>query len=263
MRVMSDGHEQGEIGTVPVRQQQHPALRHTHGTVTPPVTATEKLHEIYALLDAHFGDLHWWPARSPFEVIVGAILTQNTAWRNVETALESLRKADLLRPDALYALPEESLAPLLRPAGYYNVKARRLKAFIHVLFEHYGGDLDGMLAGDTQPLREELLTINGIGEETADSILLYAAGKAIFVIDAYTRRILHRHGLCGPNETYGALQAIFMSALPPDRALYNQYHALLVNTGKFFCARKPRCTTCPLREVSPRGVDVPATAIPV
>jgi endonuclease III related protein len=210
------------------------------------------LIEIYSLLDAHFGDLHWWPAQSPFEVVVGAILTQNTAWRNVEAALNNLRKASLLHPEALRTLPESSLAPLLRPAGYYNVKARRLKAFIDFLFARHGGDLEEMFTGDVWAVRQSLLTVDGIGEETADSILLYAGGKPVFVIDAYTRRILQRHGLCGPAETYGALQALFMSALPSDPALFNQYHALLVNTGKVFCAKKPLCGACPLEALSLR-----------
>lgn len=208
------------------------------------------LTEIYSLLDTHFGDLHWWPAQSPFEVVVGAILTQNTAWRNVEAAMNNLRKASLLHPEALRPLPESSLAPLLRPAGYYNVKARRLKAFIDFLFARHGGDLEEMFAGDVLTVRQSLLGVNGIGEETADSILLYAGGKPVFVIDAYTRRILQRHGMCGPAETYGALQALFMSALPSDAALFNQYHALLVNTGKVFCAKTPRCGACPLGTIS-------------
>jgi endonuclease III related protein len=245
-RVTVAGGKAEGIGPPPLQQRRHEGASRANPMGDTSFAMNEKLCTIYSLLDAHFGDLHWWPARTPFEVIVGAVLTQNTAWRNVEIALDALRKADLLHPEALSALPEASLAPLLRPAGYYNVKARRLKAFIGFLFERYRGDLEAMLAGDMWPLRKELLAINGIGEETADTILLYAAGKPIFVIDAYTRRILQRHGLCGPAETYGALQAIFMSSLPPDAALFNQYHALLVNTGKSFCKKRPYCDTCPL-----------------
>lgn len=202
---------------------------------------------IYELLDAHFGNLNWWPGDSAFEVIVGAILTQNTAWRNVEAAVDRLKAAGLLSAEALLAVDEETLALLIRPAGYYNVKARRLKTFVHFFLEHHGGSIEDMFAGDLSTLRNRLLQINGIGEETADSILLYAGNKPVFVVDAYTRRILQRHGLVSESFTYGEVQNLFMTYLPPEAGFYNQYHALLVNAGKRFCGKQPRCEPCPLR----------------
>jgi endonuclease-3 related protein len=204
------------------------------------------LRAIYETLNAYFGDLHWWPADSPFEVIVGAILTQNTAWRNVESAISKLKSENCLCPDLMFAIDEKKLADLIRPAGYYNIKTRRLKAFIRFLYEEYRGDLNCMFAADLWYLRGRLLTVKGIGEETADSILLYAGNKPIFVIDAYTRRILLRHKIIREDATYKEIQNLFMNDLPQSVPLYNQYHALLVNTGKFFCNRNPRCDECPL-----------------
>jgi len=204
------------------------------------------LYAIYEALNAYFGDLHWWPGDSPFEVIVGAILTQNTAWRNVESAISKLKSEDCLCPDLIFTIDERRLADLIRPAGYYNIKTRRLKAFIRFLYEEYNGDLDCMFAENLWHLRGKLLTVKGIGEETADSILLYAGNKPVFVIDAYTRRILLRHKIVRADATYKEIQNLFMNNLPPSVPLYNQYHALLVNTGKFFCNRNPRCDECPL-----------------
>jgi endonuclease-3 related protein len=201
---------------------------------------------IYEKLNAHFGNLHWWPGDSPFEVIVGAILTQNTAWRNVETAIWQLKSKDLLYPERILKIDDNSLSNLIRPAGYYNIKTRRLKSFVRFLYDEYNGDLDVMFAEDIWHLRERLLSVKGIGEETADSILLYAGNKPIFVVDAYTRRILQRHDIIGPDERYTEIQQLFMISLPHDVPLFNQYHALLVNTGKFFCTRKPNCDKCPL-----------------
>lgn len=200
----------------------------------------------YDALNEHFGNLRWWPGDSPLEIIVGAILTQNTAWQNVEKAINNLKTAGLLSLDALPGVSESRLAALIRPSGYYNVKARRLKSFLTFLQENYHGSLDIMFGEDTRTLREKLLGINGIGEETADSILLYGGGKPVFVIDAYTRRILTRHGIVGERLAYGDIQRLFMDRLPHDAPLYNQYHALIVNTGKNFCRKKPRCETCPL-----------------
>jgi len=198
-------------------------------------------------LNEHFGDLHWWPGDSPLEVIVGAILTQNTAWQNVEKAIANLKTAHLLSTEALLAIPASDLAELIRPSGYYNVKARRLKSFFAFLQDRFHGNLDVMLGEETRTLREKLLQVKGIGEETADSMLLYAGGKPVFVVDAYTRRILMRHGIIGERLAYGAIQRLFMEHLPPDAPLYNQYHALLVNTGKNYCRKKPRCEACPLK----------------
>lgn len=201
---------------------------------------------IYEKLNAHFGNLHWWPGDSPFEVIVGAILTQNTAWRNVETAIWQLKSKNLLYPEGILKIDDNSLSNLIRPAGYYNIKTRRLKSFVRFLYDEYNGDLDVMFAEDLWHLRERLLSVKGIGEETADSILLYAGNKPIFVVDAYTRRILQRHDIIGPDARYTEIQQLFMISLHHDVPLFNQYHALLVNTGKFFCTRKPNCDKCPL-----------------
>ena len=202
---------------------------------------------IYKTLNAHFGDLNWWPGNSPFEVIVGAILTQNTAWRNVEKAITRLKSKELLYPAGILEIDDSTLANLIRPAGYYNIKTRRLKSFIRFLYDEYGGKLDNMFAEDLWRLRGKLLTVKGIGEETADSILLYAGRKPIFVVDAYTRRVLQRHDIIRSDATYGEIQNLFMTHLPHSVPLYNQYHALFVNTGKLFCTRNPRCDGCPLQ----------------
>jgi len=209
----------------------------------------------YERMEAFFGDLHWWPAETPLEVMVGAILTQNTAWPNVRKAVERLKTAGCLSAAAIAALPQEALAELIRPSGYYNVKARRLKAFMTWFLEAYGGDEEAMFREETQVLRERLLKVKGIGDETADSILLYAGGKPVFVVDAYTRRILSRHGLVDGKVSYGDLQDLFMEHLPPSAPLYNQYHALIVETGKRFCRKKPRCASCPLG--GPEGTALP------
>jgi endonuclease-3 related protein len=201
---------------------------------------------IYDLLDAHFGDLKWWPGDSPFEVIVGAILTQNTAWRNVEIAIDHLKSKGALSPTAILGTPDNVLADLIRSAGYYQVKTSRLKSFVRFLYGAYGGNLKDMFSENLRTLRVKLLTIKGIGEETADSILLYGGCKPIFVVDAYTRRIFERHGIVRADATYGNIQNFLMTHLPRSVPLYNQYHALLVNTGKYFCRKTPRCQKCPL-----------------
>jgi endonuclease-3 related protein len=202
---------------------------------------------IYKTLNAHFGDLNWWPGNSPFEVIVGAILTQNTAWGNVEKAIARLKSKELLHPAGILEIDDQTLADLIRPAGYYNIKTQRLKSFIRFLYNGYDGDLDNMFAEDLWPLRAKLLAVKGIGEETADSILLYAGEKPIFVVDAYTRRILQRHDKIRSDATYKEIQNLFMTNLPHSVPLYNQYHALFVNTGKHFCTKNPRCEGCPLQ----------------
>jgi len=206
------------------------------------------LLNIYDTLHDHFGDLHWWPGDSAFEVIVGAILTQNTAWKNVEAAIGRLKAENLLHPKKLRNLADERLAELIRPAGYYRVKTKRLKAFLNFLSQDYLDDLDALFAEDFQVIRKKLLLVHGIGEETADSILLYAGGKPVFVVDAYTRRILQRHRLISGEARYGDIQKLFMAGLPVSAPLYNQYHALLVNTGKQFCKKQnPACEICPLQ----------------
>ena len=205
------------------------------------------LLRIYDLLNDHFGDLHWWPGGTPFEVIMGAILTQNTAWRNVEIAIANLHAAGVLSPEGIMRTDDNTLAGLIRPSGYYNIKTRRLKSFIHFLYDEFGGKLGRMFAEDAPVLRGKLLQVKGIGEETADSILLYAGNMPVFVVDAYTRRILQRHGIIAEDMNYGQIQALFLKQVPSSVPLYNQFHALLVNTGKEFCRKAPRCEGCPLR----------------
>jgi endonuclease-3 related protein len=206
------------------------------------------LLNIYEILQDHFGDLNWWPGDSPFEVIVGAILTQNTAWKNVAVAIGRLKAEDRLHPARLLQLTDQHLSDLIRPAGYYRVKTKRLKAFLNFLNQDYRDDLDALFAEDLWVLRKKLLLVHGIGEETADSILLYAGGKPVFVVDAYTRRIMQRHRIISDKASYEDIQTLFMASLPRSAPLYNQYHALLVNTGKQFCKKQnPKCEICPLQ----------------
>ena len=181
------------------------------------------------------------------EMVVGAILTQNTAWSNVERALERLKARKLLNAQGLRALSERELARLIRPSGTYRVKARRLRAFLDFLWARFGGRMDRLRTAPLPELRARLLSVPGIGPETADSILLYAAGRPVFVVDAYTRRVLARHRLVRPDIGYEPLRALFEGHLPSDPALFNEYHALLVAVGKHYCRRRPRCEVCPLR----------------
>lgn len=204
-------------------------------------------------LSAHYGPQHWWPGETPFEVMVGAVLTQNTAWSNVEKAIARLKQAKALTGPALLALPEAELAELIRPAGYFNVKAKRLRALCAFLDQ--AGVLDAPERLREQAplpaLRQRLLAVHGVGEETADSILLYALGLPSFVVDAYTRRIFDRLGLLAGGETYGAIQGAFQRHLPADTRLFNEYHGLIVQLGKAHCRPKPRCTGCPLQALCP------------
>jgi endonuclease-3 related protein len=205
------------------------------------------LIEIYKRLYHYFGPQHWWPAQTAFEVIVGAILTQNTNWSNVEKAIENLKREKLLTAEKLYYLGEKRLAVLIRSAGYYNIKAKRLKAFLDFFIKKYKGDTKKLSRGNTRILREDLLSVKGIGPETADSILLYALNKPIFVVDAYTKRILSRHKIVSPDASYSEVQEIFMQNLKKDEKLFNEYHALLVRLGKELCLKnKPKCDICPL-----------------
>lgn len=214
----------------------------------------KRLIDIYNHLYAHFGAQHWWPGDSDFEIIVGAILTQNTAWTNVEQAMTNLKRARLLTPNALNRVTMARLAKLIRPSGYFNRKAKKLKAFARFLFDRHRGKLSHLFRLDPQTLRDELLAVYGIGPETADSIILYAARKPIFVVDTYTRRIFARLGLARDDATYAELQALFMRALPHDERLFNEYHALIVALGKDICKKtKPRCAACPLIEICPIG----------
>lgn len=206
-----------------------------------------RLLNIFSILFASFGPQHWWPANSPFEVIIGAILTQNTSWKNVEKAIINLHKAELLTPVALAEIDIQDLSALIRSAGYFNIKAKRIKAFVSFLMEEYGGDLSKLFKEEHQIVREKLLQVNGIGPETADSILLYAGGYPSFVVDAYTIRILSRHNIVSDEATYDEVQNHFMCNLPEDPKLFNEYHALLVKVGKEYCRKKePMCSECPL-----------------
>jgi endonuclease-3 related protein len=219
-------------------------------------TTRERLLEIYRRLLDFFGPQHWWPGETPFEVAVGAILTQNTSWTNVAKAIASLKAAGCLDPHKLHEIDSEQLETLIRPAGYFRVKAKRLRNFINWLCENYDGDLRNLEPVKTARLREELLAITGIGPETADSILLYALNRPVFVVDTYTARVMVRHGLIAPEGLdYHQLQDLFMSNLEPDVALYNEFHALLVMTGKDYCKPTPRCGACPLNPL-PHRIDI-------
>ena len=209
--------------------------------------AKEKLKNIYTRLFEVFGPQHWWPGDTPFEVAVGAVLTQNTNWGNVEKAITNLKNANALCPVAMDRMSGPRLAELIRPSGYYNVKAARLKALISFIMKDYQGNIERMKNGDPHKLRESLLGINGIGQETADSILLYAVGVPFFVIDAYTTRILSRHGILSADSEYEDFQGLFHRHMARNAGLYNEYHALIVKTGKVFCKpRDPLCGSCPL-----------------
>lgn len=211
--------------------------------------STTEIRKIYDLLYEHFGPQHWWPGDSPFEIMVGAILTQNTNWDNVEKAINNLRQQQLLNPQSIYEHPSEKLAELIRPAGYFNIKTKRLKNFINWFIEDYQGQIENLEIVNTSVLREELLAVNGIGAETADSILLYALNRPVFVIDTYTARVAVRHQLIEYEISYQSLQELFQSALSEDVQLFNEYHALLVRLGKDYCKPKPKCEKCPLNEL--------------
>lgn len=212
-------------------------------------SVSQLLLDIYHQLMARYGPQHWWPAEEPFEVIAGAILTQSAAWGNVEKAIASLKSAGALSPEALRLLPISEVASLIHSCGYYNAKALKLKSFAHWLGEQYDDSLSELFANDIEHLRRQLLSIHGIGHETADSIILYAANKPIFVVDAYTRRIINRIGLAPDDNSYAAYQALFMNNLPADAALYNEYHALLVRLGKDVCRNRPLCHQCCLNSL--------------
>jgi endonuclease-3 related protein len=205
-----------------------------------------KIIEIYHKLYHAFGPQHWWPGDSPFEIAVGAILTQNTNWANVEKAIASLKIKRALSAKGIHEMKAEKLALFIRPAGYFNVKARRLKAFIHFLINDYHGSMGRMKNEKLDTLRTKLLNVHGIGPETADSILLYALDKPVFVIDAYTKRVLSRHSVINHDESYERIQDLFHEILKRDTELFNEYHALFVRLGKTYCRKKPLCDRCPL-----------------
>lgn len=208
----------------------------------------------YGALSDHLGPQNWWPARTPFEVIVGAILTQNTSWTNVERAIANLRSERLLTPLALERVSFARLARLIRSSGYFRQKTKKLKAFVRFLRTEFSGSLARMFETSTSELREQLLSVHGIGPETADSILLYAGKKDVFVVDSYTKRIFSRHGLASEKVSYEELRSTIEAALPRDVSRYNEFHALLVQVGKNWCRpREPRCAECPLRSFLPAG----------
>lgn len=214
-------------------------------------TISARLNEIYKCLSEAYSPQHWWPADNPLEVMVGAVLTQNTSWQGVQKAIANLKHNGMLESSKLQAIPTVELAELIRPAGYFNLKATRLKNLMELVEGNYGADLKAMAQVDTAQLRNELLAVNGVGPETADSILLYAFRKPIFVVDTYTYRVMSRHGLTEEEVSYQALQDFFMQHLPLDVAMFNEYHALLVKVGKLHCRRKPRCQGCPLEPLLP------------
>jgi endonuclease-3 related protein len=213
----------------------------------PNITAKHRLlNEIFNAAFAHFGPRYWWPGDTGEEIVIGAVLTQNTAWSNVEKAIANLGKAEKLSLGAIDRSRQQTIARLIRPSGYFNLKAKRLKAVARFFAQRCGCDLSALRGEDPRSLREDLLQVYGVGEETADSILLYALDMPVFVIDAYTKRIASRHGLCPDDVAYGDLQKVFESNLPSDRQLFNEFHALLVAIGHNFCRPKPLCESCPL-----------------
>jgi endonuclease-3 related protein len=215
-----------------------------------------RLRTYYDALFAAHGPQHWWPGRTAFEIIVGAILTQNTSWNNVETAVRNLRRERLLTPRAIEEVSFARLARLIRSSGYFRQKAKKLKCFVRFLRCEYGGSLAEMFRTPTAALREKLLSIHGIGPETADSILLYAGKHPVFVVDAYTRRLLERHNLAGPSQSYEEIRQLFERSVPGDAPLYNEFHALIVRTGKEYCrTRNPRCSECPLHSFLPQAMQ--------
>jgi endonuclease III related protein len=211
------------------------------------------LLKIYQLLYKAYGPQYWWPGETSFEVMVGAILTQNTSWKNVEKSILRLKEKGVLTPDGIRGLSRRELGSLIRSSGYFRIKAERLRTFIDFLFDEYGGNLLEMKRVPLQRLRKDLLSVKGIGPETADSILLYGVKKPIFVVDAYTKRILSRDGVISEKASYEEVQDLFMDHLPRDEELFNEYHALLVHLGKWVCKKAPKCDICPLRGTGQRA----------
>src|SRR5258708_2239381 len=243
--LISDGHESQR------RLNRSVLAAEVAGSNTGPL-----LMRYFMAMSENLGPMRWWPARTPFEVIVGAILTQNTSWGNVERAIANLRSAQMLTPSAISAARMARLAALVRPSGYFRQKAKKLKAFVRFLRQEYGGSLKRMFDTPTEVLREKLLSVHGIGPETADSILLYAGEHPVFVVDAYTHRMLERHQLATSQHSYEEIRQLFESNLTPDAPLYNEFHALIVRTGKEYCrTRNPRCSECPLQSLLPRAIQ--------
>ena len=217
------------------------------------LTTDTSLQDIFDRMLAHYGEQRWWPADTPFEMMVGAVLTQATSWTNVEIAIARMKDAAVLSPAAIRGMDIETLASLIYSSGFYNAKAQRLKALVAYLGETYDDDIGTMRLMDGAKLRRELLGVKGIGEETADAILLYALGKPSFVIDAYTRRLISRLGIAPDSEAYSAYQKLFSDNLPQDTTMFAEYHALIVQHGKEACRKTPVCEGCCLRSVCPTG----------
>jgi endonuclease-3 related protein len=217
-----------------------------------PVLRSDELLRYYEVMSDALGPMHWWPAQTPFEVIVGAILTQSTAWGNVERAIANMRTAGVLTAPAMLRISTGRLAALVRPSGYFRQKAKKLKSFVCFLESEFGGSLKQMFLTPTHELRETLLSVHGIGPETADSILLYAGNHPVFVVDAYTHRMFGRHGITDGTPDYEKVRAFIETLIPKQAQLYNEFHALIVNTGKNWCRKSaPRCDECPLRSLLP------------
>jgi endonuclease III related protein len=253
-----------KMSTLPQTQQfernPRPAPKNPGAPISSSTSQPPALRPYYDTLFAVHGPQHWWPGRTPFEIIVGAILVQNTSWTNVATAIENLRREKLLTPRAIESISTPRLARLIRSSGYFRQKTKKLKTFVSFLRRDYQGSMAKMFRSPTAVLRQQLLDVHGIGPETADSILLYAGNHPVFVVDAYTLRILERHSLASVKLGYEDVRQLFEQSLPRDPALYNEFHALIVHTGKHFCRpREPRCGECPLNSLLP----VPRSAQPV
>lgn len=214
---------------------------------------TAPVQDAFDRLLTSYGPQRWWPGEGPFEILVGTVLVQNTNWRNVEKAIDNLREAGVMTPEKLFALDPEELSELIRPAGYYQVKTKRLRNLLRLIVDRYDGSLETMFAGDMHALREELLGVNGVGPETADCILLYVGNFPKFIADGYAMRVAARHGWIEFEADYHGLQDFFESRLPAEAPLYNEYHALLVKVGKEHCKTKPICSGCPLEELLPES----------
>jgi endonuclease-3 related protein len=215
------------------------------------VSMKNLLMTVYHKLYKAYGPRHWWPGETSFEVMVGAILTQNTSWKNVEKAIQRLKQKGVLKPEGIHGLKKGALASLIKSSGYYRIKADRLKAFTDFFYEEFDGNLRNMSKRAPKALRERLLGVKGIGPETADSILLYGLKKPIFVVDAYTKRILSRHGIISEKASYEEVQKLFLDHLPRDEELFNEYHALFVHLGKTVCRKIPKCDICPIKSIGP------------
>ncbi len=216
----------------------------------PKRTDISRLRVIFGKMNEHFGPRNWWPGETAFEICIGAILTQSVSWRNVAKAINNLKTAGLLDLQTMHQSPAEEIENCIVPTMYYRAKTRKLKAFVDHIVQNYNGHLELMLQKDVQTLRKELLNIYGIGPETADSIILYAAGKPVFVVDAYTKRIFSRLGFFREDISYDELQRYFMQTLPPDTPFFNEFHALIVGVGNRFCSnKKPKCPECPVGEL--------------